>query len=158
MVAHNLRCADGFRSRQRQPMPSLGSRDQPAANADGSFDLYLGPTAPAGKEKNWLRKAQAPQTVAWTVSMRAVELFVMPKRLSAMEKDRWLGHCGWCNRELGEQGERIAIKARFRDEKDYRKHEGMVVSFIVAQRSQHKEVKMAKVTGLSGNEIYWIIR
>ena len=70
-----------------------------------------------------------------------------------MEKDRWLGHCGWCNRELGEQGERIAIKARFRDEKDYRKHEGMVVSFIVAQRSQHKEVKMAKVTGLSGNEI-----
>jgi hypothetical protein len=38
-----------------QPFPSLGSRDQPVANADGSFDLYLGPTAPPGKEKNWLR-------------------------------------------------------------------------------------------------------
>jgi hypothetical protein len=51
----------------------------------------------------------------------------MPKRLSAMEKDRWLGQCGWRNRELGEQGERIALKPRFRDKKDYRKHEGMVV-------------------------------
>jgi len=38
-----------------QPFPSLGSRDQPAANADGSFDLYLGPTLPPGKENNWLR-------------------------------------------------------------------------------------------------------
>jgi hypothetical protein len=38
-----------------RPFPSLGSRDQPAANADGSFDLYLSPTAPPGKEKNWLR-------------------------------------------------------------------------------------------------------
>jgi hypothetical protein len=37
-----------------RPFPSLGSRDQPAANADGSFDLYFSPTAPAGKEKNWL--------------------------------------------------------------------------------------------------------
>jgi hypothetical protein len=38
-----------------QPYPSLGSRDKPAANADGSVDLYLGPTAPAGKTGNWLR-------------------------------------------------------------------------------------------------------
>ncbi len=30
-----------------QPFPSLGSRDKPAQNADGSTDLYLGPTAPA---------------------------------------------------------------------------------------------------------------
>ena len=37
-----------------QPFPSLGSRDRPAPNADGSTDLYLGPKAPAGKEKNWL--------------------------------------------------------------------------------------------------------
>jgi hypothetical protein len=38
-----------------QPFPSVGSRDKPEQNADGSTDLYLGPTAPAGKERNWLR-------------------------------------------------------------------------------------------------------
>ena len=37
-----------------QPFPSLGSRDKPDQNADGSTDLYLGPKAPEGKEKNWL--------------------------------------------------------------------------------------------------------
>ena len=37
-----------------QPFPSLGSRDKPAQNADGSTDLYLGPKAPKGKEGNWL--------------------------------------------------------------------------------------------------------
>ena len=29
-----------------QSFPSLGSRDKPAQNADGSTDLYLGPKAP----------------------------------------------------------------------------------------------------------------
>ena len=38
-----------------QPFPSLGSRDKPAQEADGSTVLYLSPTAPAGKEANWLR-------------------------------------------------------------------------------------------------------
>src|SRR5215510_5172656 len=37
-----------------QPFPSLGSRDKPAQNADGSTDLYLGPQAPEGKQANWL--------------------------------------------------------------------------------------------------------
>jgi hypothetical protein len=37
-----------------QPFPSLGSRDTPAANADGSTDLYFGPTLPAGQAGNWL--------------------------------------------------------------------------------------------------------
>jgi hypothetical protein len=37
-----------------QPFPSLGSRDKPAQNADGSTDPYLGPQAPAGKQGNWL--------------------------------------------------------------------------------------------------------
>jgi hypothetical protein len=37
-----------------QPFPSLGSRDKPSQNADGSTDLYLGPTAPEGKAGNWL--------------------------------------------------------------------------------------------------------
>jgi hypothetical protein len=38
-----------------QPFPSLGSRDKPVMNADGSVYLYFGDKAPAGKEKNWLR-------------------------------------------------------------------------------------------------------
>ncbi len=38
-----------------QPFPSLGLRDHPMVNEDGSVDLYLGPTAPPGKEKNWLK-------------------------------------------------------------------------------------------------------
>jgi hypothetical protein len=37
-----------------QPFPSLGSRDKPAQEPDGSTVLYLGPEAPAGKEGNWL--------------------------------------------------------------------------------------------------------
>jgi hypothetical protein len=37
-----------------RPFPSLGSRDKPAQNADGSTDLYLGSKAPEGKEANWL--------------------------------------------------------------------------------------------------------
>ena len=64
--------------------------------------------------------------------MTAVLLLVMPKRLSAKEHDDWLRHCGWCNRRIGEKGERIAIKANFRDQKEYRKNEGKVVSFALA--------------------------
>jgi hypothetical protein len=37
-----------------QPLPSRGSLDKPAMNEDGSFDMYLGAEAPAGKEGNWL--------------------------------------------------------------------------------------------------------
>jgi len=37
-----------------QPFPSLGSREKPAQNADGSTDLYIGPKAPEGKTGNWL--------------------------------------------------------------------------------------------------------
>jgi hypothetical protein len=37
-----------------QPFPSLGSRDKPTQNADGSTDLYLGPQTPPGKKANWL--------------------------------------------------------------------------------------------------------
>ncbi|GJG98167.1 DUF1254 domain-containing protein [Cupriavidus pauculus] len=38
-----------------QSHPSLNQMDKPVRNPDGSTDLYFGPTAPAGKEKNWLR-------------------------------------------------------------------------------------------------------
>ncbi len=37
-----------------QPFPSLGSRDEPVQNQDGSTSLYLGPEAPEGKQANWL--------------------------------------------------------------------------------------------------------
>jgi hypothetical protein len=37
-----------------QPFPSLGSRDKPTQNTDRSTDIYLGPQAPKGKERNWL--------------------------------------------------------------------------------------------------------
>lgn len=37
-----------------QPFPSRGKLDNPAKNADGSTDMYIGPKAPAGKEGNWL--------------------------------------------------------------------------------------------------------
>lgn len=37
-----------------QPFPSLGSRDKPAENDDGSTDLYFGPQAPEGKGEKWL--------------------------------------------------------------------------------------------------------
>jgi len=36
-----------------QPLPSLNSMDRPAANADGSIDIYFGPEKPAGAE-NWV--------------------------------------------------------------------------------------------------------
>jgi hypothetical protein len=37
-----------------QPFPSKNNkRDELVVNADGSVDLYFGPKAPAGKEKNW---------------------------------------------------------------------------------------------------------
>jgi hypothetical protein len=38
-----------------QPFPSLGSRDAPTQNVDGSTEIFLGPTAPKGKVGNWLR-------------------------------------------------------------------------------------------------------
>jgi hypothetical protein len=37
--------------------PSLGSRDKPALNPDGTTDLWIGPEAPEGHEANWLPTA-----------------------------------------------------------------------------------------------------
>lgn len=42
-----------------QPLPSLNSMDKPTQNADGSYDLYFGPKAPAGKEGNWVATVPA---------------------------------------------------------------------------------------------------
>ncbi|PVB63189.1 DUF1254 domain-containing protein [Labrenzia sp. 011] len=39
-----------------QPFPTIGSQsDGMARNADGSYDVYFAPEAPAGKEGNWLQ-------------------------------------------------------------------------------------------------------
>jgi hypothetical protein len=39
-----------------QKFPTVGSQNKGmTANADGSYDLYFGPTAPRGKEGNWLQ-------------------------------------------------------------------------------------------------------
>jgi hypothetical protein len=37
-----------------RPKPSVSTYDGPEENADGSIDLYFGPRAPQGKEKNWV--------------------------------------------------------------------------------------------------------
>jgi len=39
-----------------QPHPSVSSQDKGIkVNADGSVDVYFGPKAPAGFEKNWVQ-------------------------------------------------------------------------------------------------------
>jgi len=41
--------------RNSQPFPSVSTYTNPQANGDGSIDVYFGPEAPAGKEKNWIQ-------------------------------------------------------------------------------------------------------
>jgi hypothetical protein len=51
-----------------QRFPSLGSQDpEVKKNADGSYDIYFGPTAPAGKEGNWV---QTVPSKGWFVILR----------------------------------------------------------------------------------------
>jgi hypothetical protein len=38
-----------------QKFPGISSYTNPLLNDDGSVDIYFGPEAPAGKEKNWIR-------------------------------------------------------------------------------------------------------
>ena len=54
LVGHALRGRERLGLANGQPFPSLGSRDEPVQNEDGSTDLYLGPKAPEGKAGNWL--------------------------------------------------------------------------------------------------------
>ena len=37
------------------PKPSVNSFDGLEQNDDGSYDVFFGPEAPAGKEKNWVK-------------------------------------------------------------------------------------------------------
>jgi hypothetical protein len=41
--------------RNDQPFPSVSTYTGPQANSDGSIDIYFGPKATAGKEKNWIQ-------------------------------------------------------------------------------------------------------
>ncbi len=41
--------------RTQQRLPSVSTYTGPVANSDGSIDIYFGPKAPAGKEKNWVQ-------------------------------------------------------------------------------------------------------
>lgn len=51
-----------------QPFPSKNNkRDDLDYNADGSVDLYFGPEAPAGKEKNWIQTVPGK---GWFVALR----------------------------------------------------------------------------------------
>lgn len=49
------------------PKPSVSTYDKPDANPDGSVDIWFAPTAPAGKEKNWIRTIPGE---GWEILMR----------------------------------------------------------------------------------------
>jgi hypothetical protein len=53
LTAYDATTASGLAN--GQTYPSIGSRDLPEQNPDGSTTLYFGPSAPEGKEGNWLR-------------------------------------------------------------------------------------------------------
>ncbi len=53
-TVNQRRESSGHVRRRLQTLTSLGSRDLPVQNADGSTDLFLGPKAPVGQEANWL--------------------------------------------------------------------------------------------------------
>ena len=51
------------------------------------------------------------------------------KQTQARLRDYWLSHCGWCQREIGEDKPVIGISMKFRDRKDYRQNQGKIVQF-----------------------------
>ena len=51
-----------------QRLPSLSSEDKSVQqNADGSYDIYFGAEAPAGKESNWIQTVPGK---GWNVLFR----------------------------------------------------------------------------------------
>ena len=51
------------------------SLDQLQANADGSIDLWFGPTAPAGKESNWTKTTPGKGWFAYFRAYSPTEAF-----------------------------------------------------------------------------------
>jgi hypothetical protein len=43
----------------------------------------------------------------------------MPKRSTRRLVGYWMDRCAWCRSKIGEENERIAVKMRFQDRKDY---------------------------------------
>jgi len=56
MTLYEAENASGLATNARR-FPSLGSRDKPVVNDDGTTDIYIGPEAPEGHEANWLPTA-----------------------------------------------------------------------------------------------------
>ena len=59
--------------RNGQPFPSMSQYTGPQSNADGSIDIYFGPKAPDGQEKNWIKTVPGK---GWFTLLR----FYGPKR------------------------------------------------------------------------------
>ena len=53
VTVYDARTAAGLKN--GQDYPSIGSRDKPVQNGDGSTTLYFSPKGPKGKEKNWVK-------------------------------------------------------------------------------------------------------
>ena len=53
--------------RNGKPFPSISQYTGPQSNSDGSIDIYFGPEAPNGKEKNWIKTVPGK---GWFVIMR----------------------------------------------------------------------------------------
>ena len=49
------------------PKPSISSYDEPDVNAGGSVDVWFAPTAPKGKEKNWVKTLPGE---GWSILIR----------------------------------------------------------------------------------------
>ena len=65
ITVYDAKTAAGLNNGQNYP--SIGDRDKPVQNADGSTTLYFGPKAPEGKEMNWMKTVPGQ---GWFVVLR----------------------------------------------------------------------------------------
>ena len=72
------------------PDPGVSSQQGAQLNSDGSADIYFGPTAPEGKESNWIQTVPGE---AWFAYFRLYEplqeFFDRSWVLSDIEKASW---------------------------------------------------------------------
>ncbi len=65
VVVYDAASRSMLQTSQRQPTASTYTN--PEVNADGSVDIYFGPKAPAGKERNWIETVPGKD---WTMIFR----------------------------------------------------------------------------------------